>query len=198
MITLEKFKAICPLTKNPSPIVDALSTWDYSGDGRYNVAMFIAQLAHESAQFNVLEENLNYSAERLMVIFPKYFNKSNTALYSRQPQKIANRVYANRMGNGDESSGDGWRFRGRGYIMNTGKDAYKKVSNTLFGDDTLMINPEKLSVPIHAMGGALWFWKSRGMDRYSRDMLSATKVVNGGTNGIEDRTKYYKLALSVL
>jgi len=148
---------------------------------------FMAQIEHES-HLKPISENLNYSADRLRVVFPKYFiSKEDANRYDRQPQKIANRVYANRMGNGSESSGEGYKYRGRGFIQLTGKSNYKELSNDT-GTDYLS-DPDKLLSEADAMISALWFWNKNGLNSLADkdDIVGITKRINGGTNGLEDR-----------
>lgn len=164
------------------------------------IAGFVAQCGHESQNFKTLEENLNYSAEGLNRTFPKYFIRAgrDAQAFHRQPEKIANIVYANRMGNGDTASGDGWKFRGRGVIQLTGKDNYsrfaKYVGKSL--DETI----EYLKTKQGALESACWFWKTNGLNQIadSGDIVAMTKRINGGTIGLEDRQKHYRHALAVL
>lgn len=155
-------------------------------------AHFLAQVSHESGDFRHTEENLNYSATGLMVTFPKYFpEKTGAIIYQRQPIAIASRVYANRMGNGDEGSREGWKYRGRGYIQLTGKENYQKFSD--FTKIDFITNPDLLATPEYAMRSAGWFWKINGLneiaDQGTQDEIvkRITKRINGGLNGIEDR-----------
>lgn len=164
------------------------------------IAGFVAQCGHESQNFKTLEENLNYSAEGLNRTFPKYFIRAgrDAQAFHRQPEKIANIVYANRMGNGDTASGDGWKFRGRGVIQLTGKDNYsrfaKYVGKSL--DETI----EYLKTKQGALESACWFWHTNGLNQIadSGDIVAMTKRINGGTIGLEDRQKHYRHALAVL
>ena len=164
------------------------------------VAGFIAQCAHESNNFRVLQENLNYSSKALDAIFGKYFVRAgrNAKEYHRQPEKIANVIYASRMDNGDTASGDGWRFRGRGVIQLTGRHNYTK-----FGD-SLSITAEQAIKYVKTKKGALesacWFWDTNKINRYAdkQDITGMTKRINGGTIGLADRKKHYKHALEVL
>nr|DAV03015.1 MAG TPA: Chitinase A [Caudoviricetes sp.] len=152
-------------------------------------AMFLAQYGHETQGFTRLSENLNYSANGLINTFRKYFPTQNLAKqYEKQPQKIANRVYANRMGNGDESSGDGWKYRGRGLPHLTGKENYGKFQNWLGKN----IQPEELSTNIDlAIKAGVWYWLVNGLS--SLDSVQKVTVrINGGTNGLEDRCKLYR------
>jgi putative chitinase len=163
------------------------------------IAAFLAQVAHESGNFRAVHENLNYKAEGLQKIFHKYFPDADTANeYARQPEKIANRVYANRMGNGDEASGDGWRYCGRGLIQLTGKSNYTACGEDLGVD--LHENPEYLETPEGAARSAAWFWDSRDLNDLAdeKDIKAITKKINGGYIGLEEREKNYEHALSVL
>ena len=168
------------------------------------LAHFLAQCAHESANFTALRENLNYSAQSLRKVFGKYFPTDALAnAYARQPEKIANRVYGSRMGNGDEASGDGFKFRGRGYIQLTGKSNYK-----LFGDfigDDLIVNPDLVATKYPLTSAGFFFQKNvlwTICDRGANDdiVTSVTRRVNGGTHGLEDRIakfkKYHQLLCS--
>lgn len=153
-------------------------------------SMFLAQVAHESDSFRRTVENLNYSALGLRRTFGRYFPTDETAQeFARQPEKIANRVYANRLGNGDESSGDGWKYRGRGLIQLTGKDNVRAFSLAYFGDERLVEDPSPLEEPYLAANSAGWFWKSKGLNELA-DALQfeeVTKRINGGLNGLADR-----------
>ena len=163
------------------------------------VAAFMAQCSHESGGFKVLKENLNYKAESLCKVFPKYFKDLNTANeYAHQQEKIANKVYASRMGNGDESSGDGFKYCGRGLIQLTGKDNYTAFSQSL--DMQVEDVPDYLSTFEGAVQSACWFWESNNLNQWadSGDILTLTKRINGGTIGLEDRIKHYEHALKIL
>ncbi len=154
------------------------------------LAHFFAQLAHESG-LKPISENLNYSITGLTQTFSKYFpTKAIASLYARQPEKIANKVYANRMGNKDEISGDGWKYRGKGFIQLTGKDNYKALSKDTNID--YIKEPDLLLNEADAMISALWFWNKNGLNKFadSDDILTITKRINGGTNGLEDRKKH--------
>ena len=164
------------------------------------IAGFFAQCGHESMNFTVLSENLNYRAETLEKLFSKYFSKAgrNAADYAKQPEKIANVIYASRMGNGDTASGDGYKFRGRGVVQLTGRDNY-----TAFGKSVGM-TPEQVIDYVQTKKGALesacWYWASRKINIAcdEGDLVKMTKLVNGGTIGLEDRRKHYEAALAVL
>ncbi len=158
---------------------------------------FLAQVAHESAGFTRLEENLNYSAEALQRVFPRYFSNEDIAdEYARHPERIANRVYANRMGNGNEASGDGWRNRGVGLIQITGADNRRACSRFFFNDDRLLADPEWLLSPAGAPLAAGWFWHAHDLNDLADedDLESITRRVNGGLNGIGDRQQWLERA----
>lgn len=162
---------------------------------------FLAQCGHESAGFKLKLENLNYSAEALVKIFPKYFPTLQSATpFAKQPQKIANKIYANRMGNGDEASGDGYKFRGRGYIQLTGKNNYDAFGKSIKVD--LVTSPDKVFSEYPLLSAA-WFFHKNGLhkiaDEGSDDIIvtKITKRVNGGTIGLADRIKHFKEFLTV-
>jgi putative chitinase len=204
MVTLELLKAVCPKTKEEvlKKYVDSLNETATYYDMHLNkkrAAAFIAQLAHESGGFNFVKENLNYSAAGLLGTFKKYFpNEALAKQYERKPEKIANRVYANRMGNGDEASGDGFKFRGRGLIQLTGKQNYTKFSQDLgiSIDETVAY----LETPEGAVSSAGWFWDQNNLNSYcdKDDFVGLTKRINGGTIGLEDRKHHFELALKLL
>ena len=163
------------------------------------MAMWIAQCGHESNGFNDLSENLNYSASALRKLWPKRFPTDEIAnAYARQPEKIANRAYADRMGNGPEDSGDGWRFRGRGLIQLTGRDCYTAFTAAL-GVDCIN-HPSLLSDPRWAALSAGWFWETRKLNVLSDrcDIMAVTKAINGGSHGIIDRQRRYDRALKIV
>jgi putative chitinase len=200
-LTKEQLKQLLP--KNPyiNQWHKALSQLfpDYEINTPKRIAAFMAQCAHESGGFIFLTENLNYRAESLMKTFKKYFPDMATAkAYERNPQKIANRVYADRMGNGNEASGDGWKYRGRGLIQLTGKTNY-----TWFAA-SLEISPEEAAEYTQTFEGAAqsacWFWETNKLNQYadSGDIVTMTKRINGGTIGLDDRIKHYEHALHVL
>jgi putative chitinase len=156
---------------------------------------FLAQCGHESGGFKAVSENLNYSADGLKKIFGKYFPGNLNESYARQPEKIAARVYGNRMGNRDESSKEGWKFRGRGYIQLTGKSNYEAFDK--FVDDDILGNPDLVATKYPLMSAA-WFFNKNGLwticDKGADDatVTSVTKRVNGGTIGLADRIKHFK------
>lgn len=172
---------------------------EYEIDTPKRVASFIAQCAHESGGFRALKENLNYRAESLLKIFPKYFKTLTEAnAYARQPEKIANKIYGGRMGNGPESSGDGFRYCGRGLIQLTGKENYSWFAASL--EMELIDVPEYLQTFEGAVQSACWFWETNKLNQWADkgDILTMTKRINGGTIGLEDRKKHYEHALHVL
>jgi len=160
------------------------------------VAHFLAQCGHESGGFRVTNENLNYSAKGLNGIFKKYFpTEAAAAAYARNPQKIANKVYSNRMGNGTEASGDGYKFRGRGYIQLTGRDNYTAFGKSIGVD--IPSNPDSVATT-YALASAAWFFSKNGLHKIADEGASdvvvtkITKRVNGGTIGLPDRIKHFK------
>ena len=159
------------------------------------LAHFLSQCGHESGSFKAVSENLNYSADGLVKIFGKYFNSTTAAGYARNPEKIASKVYASRMGNGDEASREGFKFRGRGYIQLTGKSNYTKFGKFI-GED-IVTNPDLVATK-YPLASAAFFFDSNMLwsicDRGSDDatVTAVTKRVNGGTNGLEDRIKHFK------
>ena len=156
--------------------------------------MFLAQLAHESALFERLVENLNYtSAQQIRRTWPKRFaNNSAAVAFVRKPERLANFVYADRIGNGDAASGDGWKYRGRGLIQITGKDNYRDAGEAL--GLPLLEEPELLEDLVHAADAAGWFWKSHGLNRFASNINDCTRAINGGLNGLPDRMRLYELA----
>lgn len=172
---------------------------DYEITSVNRVAAFVAQAGHESGGFNVLHENLNYQASSLRRVWPKYFPTDAIAnQYAHNQEMIANRAYANRMGNGPEESGDGWRYCGRGLFQLTGHDNYQAFADSL-EMDVLQV-PEYLGTFEGATQSACWFWESNNLNQYadSSDMLSMTKRINGGTLGLEERTENFKHAMQIL
>jgi putative chitinase len=162
-------------------------------------AMFIGQCSHECGNFRLLEENLNYRAETLMKLWPKRFPSLEFAKqYEKNPKKIANSVYANRMGNRDEASGDGYRFRGRGALQCTGHSTYFHAGKAL-GVDFVM-QPDLIATPKYAALTAGWFWETHKLNPPSDalDYQKVTRIINGGTIGLDDRIKHVQQALAVL
>ena len=162
-------------------------------------AAFIGQCAHECGNFKKLEEGLSYSAERLMVVWPKRFPTLESAKpYARNGKALANKVYANRMGNRDEASGDGGRFIGRGCIQLTGAASYYQAGKALGVD--LWASPELVSTPKYAALTAGWFWNTHKCNEAAEagDWVKLTKIINGGTVGLDDRVKHINEAFAVL
>ena len=165
---------------------------------KLRLAAFIAQTAHESGSYCIAAENLNYSDKGLLATFPKYFNATNVEEYARNPQKIASHVYASRLGNGPEASGEGWNYRGRGFIQITGKDNYTKCGKSIGVD--LIANPAYLETIEGAMMSAKWFWEVNNLNEWADkpDFVTLTKRINGGVNGLMERREFYDKATLVL
>jgi putative chitinase len=204
MITLDILKAICPKTK-PAILekyvepINTVGEYYEMFENPRRIAGFLAQIAHESGGFTAIKENLNYSAKGLMTTFKKYFPDEATAKqYEKKPEKIANRVYANRMKNGPEESGDGYRFCGRGLIQLTGRDNYTKFAQAL--DMSIEDTIAYLETPNGALVSAAWFWDNNKLNQYCDrdDFVTLTKRINGGTIGLEDRKHHYQIALNLL
>jgi len=161
-------------------------------------AAFIGQCSHECGNFRILEENLNYRAEALMKLWPKRFDAVKAQACARNPKLIANTVYSGRMGNRDEASGDGYRFRGRGCIQLTGYTNYFHAGKALDAD--LVMEPDLVATPRFAALTAGWFWSTHDCNRLAEqgDWLNLTKKINGGTIGLDDRVKHIQHALAVL
>jgi len=203
-LTKDQLKQLLP--KNP--YIDywhhALSQLlpDYEINTPQRIAAFMAQCAHESGEFTALKENLNYKPATLRKLFGKYFPTDELANeYCAKPNKqeaIASRIYANRMGNGNEASGDGYKYCGRGLIQLTGKSNYVAFA------DSLQITPEEASEYLATFEGAAqsacWFWETNNLNKWADagDIVKMTKIINGGTIGIDDRIKHYEHALHVL
>ena len=172
---------------------------DYEINTPLRVAHFVAQCAHESGNFVFIKENLNYKAASLQKIFGKYFPTAELAAqYANRPERIANRVYANRMGNGDETSGDGFRYCGRGLIQLTGKDNYTFFAGSL--DISVEEASEYLATFEGSAQSACWFWEQNKLNRFAdaNDTKGLTRAINGGYIGLEDRMKHTEHALHVL
>lgn len=201
-ITTEQLKKIIPTlpdSKCKEYLPCLLQTMnEFAIDTPLRVAAFIAQAAHESAGYSAFLENLNYSAQVLLKTWPNRFTQESANAYARQQEKIANKVYSNRLGNGDEASGDGWRYRGRGIIQITGCSNYKACGVGL--NLNLVTSPELLEQPLNSFRSAGWYWKSRNCNSFadSGDFIGLTKAINGGLNGLDDRKAYYALTKSVL
>lgn len=204
-ITKATLISIAPIAESSKLDLDALaSAIDYvfqKGAAFQTLdhqAVFLSQCAVESAWFHTFTENLDYGAQSLLNVFPSHFNSSNVDQYARNPQAIANRVYANRMGNGDEASGDGWNFRGRGLIQLTGKATYEACALALGSE--IINNPDYLTTIHGAVDSAVWYWNSHKLSEVQdKDgFVEVTKVINGGVNGLQDRENSYHKALSIL
>ena len=172
---------------------------EFNIDTPLRQAAFLAQINHESGHLNFVKENLNYKAESLRKVFPKYFPTDELAKeYERNPEKIANKVYASRMGNGDEASGEGYKFRGRGFIQITGKSNYEGCAKDL--GKNLIEDPSYLETAEGAARSAAWFWNHRKLNEQAdkKDVKQITKLINGGFIGLEDRQKLYDHALAAL
>lgn len=202
-ITLQLLQQIAPQTKTQK--LDGFTEGLQTACDKYDIttvsrlACFLAQVAHESGGFNAVKENLNYSAQGLVTTFKKYFPTLETAKsYERNPEAIANRVYASRMGNGNEASGDGFKYRGRGLIQLTGQQNY-----TLFATDMNMNIDEAIEYLETYDGAAMsaaWFWWKNNLNVLAdqEDMKTLTKRINGGFNGLEDRIHHFELAKGIL
>jgi putative chitinase len=183
----------------------------YNIDNPNRIRAFLAQIGHESGQLSAVVENLNYSAKALRSVFGKYFKTDAEAeQYARKPEAIANVVYANRLGNGDTKSGDGWKYRGRGLIQITGKSNYNEASQKMYalplGVD-FVDEPELLATPEYAAQSAAWWWENAGLNAIADGLGGAndtevfkqiTKRVNGGYNGLDDRLAIYERAKTVI
>ena len=201
ILTLEKLKQLVPGNPYIEDWHEALDQLldDYGIDTPHRVAHFIAQCAHESGGFKFIKENLNYSAAGLNNTFRKYFPTVESAKpYERKPEMIANKVYANRMGNGDEASGDGWRYCGRGLIQLTGKDNYTFFAGSL--GIPVEEAADYLATFEGAAQSACFFWEQNNLNRFAdaNDVKGLTRAINGGQIGLADRQKHTEHALHVL
>ena len=191
-------------TKIPANVLEQIPQImeKFSLNSPIRLAHFLSQCAHESGNFKAVNENLNYGAAGLKSIFGKYFKDDASAkAYERKPEKIANKVYASRMGNGDEASGDGWKFRGRGYIQLTGKDNYSQFDKVV--EDDILANPDLVATKYPLMSAAFFFeknnlWKICDGGADKEDVIALTKRINGGTHGLEDRLAKFALFNSLL
>jgi putative chitinase len=203
MITEDLLKKTAPKCKSPKEWADNLNKVlpRYQIDTKLRVTHFLAQCLNETGGFTVLVENLNYSKDGLLKIFPKYFSEKDAELYQRKPQAIANRVYGNRMGNGNEASGDGFKYRGRGIIQLTGKDNYTKFSKDEYMSDIAVTNPDIVCEVDGAIRSACWYWKRNNVNAIADkgpNILAVTKCVNGGSIGLVERQRYFDLLNSLL
>lgn len=203
MITRDQLTAIMPQSGGRAgafldPLNSAMEEFGIDTPARQSA--FLAQAAHESGQLGHLVENLNYSADGLIATWRRRFTLADAAAYARKPERIANRVYAQRLGNGDEASGDGWRFRGRGIFQVTGRANYAECSRALYNDEMLIERPDLLEQPEGACRSAGWFWQARELNQWadSGDFKTLTLRINGGLNGWADRFAYFAHANVVL
>ena len=198
-ITQEQLAQILPGNPYVEHWTDALNKIlpDYDITTPQRVAAFLAQTAHESGGYSALHENLNYKAESLCKVWPSHFNESIANDYAHNPEKIANRAYAGRMGNGDEASGDGWNFCGRGLLQVTGRVNYQAFADSV-GMDINNV-PAFLQTFEGAVQSACWFWENNNLNAYadSGDFVTMTKKINGGTLGLDDRQHRYLQAMQV-
>jgi putative chitinase len=205
MITAEQFAHLFPRAQDPASWAESMANVfpTYEIDTPHRIAAFLAQCGHESGGWTVFEENLNYSAQGLNSIFKKYFPTLESAQpYARKPEMIANKIYANRMGNGAPETGDGYKYRGRGPIQLTGKDNYRAFAKDMFDDwENLFDNPDWVtSDRDFALMSAIWFWNKNKLNVQadSGDIKLMTKKINGGYIGLEDRIKHYNEAIHLL
>lgn len=201
LLTKEQLSQMIPGNPYVDQWLEALNEIlpEYEINTPQRIAAFVAQCAHESGGFRALKENLNYKAESLVKVFPKYFPTLELAKqYEKQPEKIANKIYGGRMGNGDESTGDGFRYCGRGLIQLTGKENYSWFAASL--EMPVEELPEYLGTFEGAVQSACWFWETNNLNQWADkdDILTLTKRINGGTIGLEDRKKHYEHAKHVL
>lgn len=201
ILTAEQVLAVMPTAGGRiraflDPINDALARFGI--DTEHEVASWLAQIADESQELHRTVENLNYSWQGLLATWPKRFTVELAHNVERQPEKIANIVYANRMGNGSPESGEGYRFRGRGLIQITGKNNYRACADAI--GVNLLQEPERLGEPEYAALSAGWFWQANGLDAYDDDdeVGDETRIINGGEIGLAQRQAYLDKALKVL
>ncbi len=175
-------------------LVDVAREFDITNP--FRMAHFLAQCAHESGNFKHVRENLNYSEQGLLNVFPKYFDKNTAKLYARKPEQIANIVYECRLGNGNRNTGDGWKFRGRGFLQLTGLVNYKAFGEFIGVD--LLTNPDLVATK-YPLTSAAWFFHKKGLWKICDQgvdeptIVAVTKRVNGGTNGLADRISKTKV-----
>ena len=203
MITIDQARISLPGNKNISGWVDVLNTTlpKYQIDSTpERLAAFLSQTGHESNDYNSLTENLNYSSTALLALFGKYFPNKDVSTFGRNPELIANRIYSNRMGNGPEISGDGWKYRGRGILQITGKSNYQALSTFLCGDNKILDNPDMVSSSEYAVGSACWFWVKNNLNAVADtgNVEALTRKVNGGILGLPDRQARYTRTLLAL
>jgi putative chitinase len=201
VLTRAELEAVMPLARGVADsVVEALDAAmrRFAIDTPPRMAAFTAQLAHESGQLRRWTENLNYGWARLRQVFPKYFTSDVEAqAFDRQPERIANRVYADRLGNGPEASGDGWRYRGRGPIQLTGRDNYRTCGSAIGVD--LVGDPDLLAAPGPGCLAAAWFWARKGLNALADagDFVAITRRINGGLTGLAERQEFWTRAKDV-
>ena len=214
VITESQIRRIMPKAKNENIKAFVAAFNKYSEQFEINTKMraahFLGQCAWESGEINSVEENLNYSADGLRKTFPRYFPTAElAAAYARKPVQIANRVYANRMGNSNEASGDGWKYKGRGIIMLTGKNNYRAYQNSGYCVGDLLSHPEWLAQYPGALKSAMWFWKANNLsslaDHDDGSKITGDKIceqitrrINGGYSHLAQRQYYTRIAKKVL
>lgn len=215
MLTLDQLQRICreapasTLRHFVEPLNQIFQRSEYQLTTRAAQLYFLANAAHETQQFTAMKEKLNYSAERLLQVFPKYFDGITATSYAGKPELIGSRVYANRMGNGDEASREGFLYCGRGIPHITGKDNYRKLSIAICGDaDTLLVNPELLEDPDYAVTSGAWYWAENNLGQLADagnfdavcDIIWRGRMTPaiGDSNGYGDRVGFLRRAESVL
>lgn len=201
MLTLEQIKYLCPLNKNPKDLTTFLNAIlpKYDINTKERIACFLAQCSHESNQFTTLKENLNYSASGLHSTWKKRFPTLDSARpYHRNPEKIANKVYCDRMGNGSEASGEGYKYRGRGCIQLTGKENYTKFAKSI--GKTLDETVSYCETLEGALESGCFFWKTNNLNKLvdAGNFTGLTKAINGGENGLEERQELYNIAIQLV
>ena len=200
-LTLEQIKYLCPKNKTPEVLLEVLNRIlpKYEINTKERICCFLSQTIHESNQFTTLKENLNYSAAGLCATWKKRFPTMASAKpYTRSPEKIANKVYCDRLGNGNEASGDGWKYRGRGVIQLTGKANYEKLSKGIGKPLSECI--DYCSTLEGGIESACWFWKTNNLNNYVKknDFEGLTEAINGGLNGYAERQELHKIAVGLL
>lgn len=207
-LSSEVLAAALPLSrgsdrKRLAPLLSAAMRRYGITENVYRTRAFLAQAGYESGQLKCTAENLNYTAEALLAVFPRYFDRATAREYAHQPERIANRVYADRLGNGDEASGDGWKYRGRGLIQITGRANYRDASGKMLAlpaDVNFESVPGLMETDLWACESAAWWWSAHGLnalaDRLATEdekgiMQAITRRINGGQNGFNDRWKLY-------
>lgn len=199
-LTVEQIRKIFPNNKNFVDLTNSLNSIlpKYEINTKERICSFLAQCGHESMGFTVMAENLFYSKEGLVKVFKKYFTESDASLYAKKPEMIASRVYANRMGNGDEKSKEGYLYRGRGYIQLTGKNNYQAFATAIGKplDETV----KYCETVAGALESACWYWKINNLNEWAdkKDLVTMTKKINNGLLGFADRQNIYNRALAVI